>query len=153
MREAAVFCKFLGATGVGNADVWRHDDIRRARVYGWVVVVEGKRGAVVNLPEFDPGGGGVLFEDLDARESIGGAVQPDQRDIIFRRSDAGGVVGRFRVRNVARIGKQSDGSSPVNQLRDVAVWIDGRLAVLGSDHDQGRIVKALGLQFFDPCPY
>ncbi len=36
-------------------------------------------------------------------------------------------------------------------LSDVAAGIDGRLAVLGGDHDQGRIIKTLGLQLADEC--
>ena len=65
MGEPAVLGQFLGAAGVSNADVRGHDDVRRARVDGWVVVVKCKRRAVVDLPELDSGGGGIRFEDID----------------------------------------------------------------------------------------
>lgn len=55
----------MQAAGVSNADVRGYDDVGRARVFGWVVVVNRERGAVVELPERDPGGGGIIFEDFD----------------------------------------------------------------------------------------
>ena len=66
MGEAAVLRLFLGAAGVSNADIRGDDDVRRARVDRRVVVVEGQRRAIVDLPERDSGGGGVGFEDVDA---------------------------------------------------------------------------------------
>ena len=74
-----------------------------------------------------------------------------QRDVIFCRSDAGGVVGRFRVGNKARIGEQGGGRSADFELRDVAAGIDGRLTVLGSDHDQSRIVETSSPSALDEC--
>src|ERR1700679_99911 len=65
MSEAAVLGQFRGAAGVRNAHVRGHDDIRRARVFGWIVVVEGERRAVVDLAELDSGGGGIRFQDTD----------------------------------------------------------------------------------------
>ena len=65
MGEPAVLGQFRRAAGVSNADVRGHDDVRRARVYGWVVVVKNERRAVVDLPELDSGGRGIGFEDLD----------------------------------------------------------------------------------------
>src|SRR3984957_461527 len=124
MGEAAVLGKFRGAAGVSNSDVRGDDNIRRAWVHGRIVVVNGKRRTIVNLAEFDSGGGGVIFEDFDARKSIGRVVQPDQRDVIFGRSNAGGVVGRFREGNESGIRKQSDGGSAGDGVRDVAVWVD-----------------------------
>src|ERR1700722_20715412 len=95
MAAPAVLGKFRGASGVSNSDVRGDDNIRRAWVHGRIVVVNGKRRTIVNLAEFDSGGGGVIFEDFDARKSIGRVVQPDQRDVIFGWSNPGGVVGRF----------------------------------------------------------
>ena len=109
MSEAAVLGQLRFAAGVSDADVRGDDDVGRARVYGWVVVVERKRRAVVDLPERDARGGGIVFEDFDAGVGIGGALQPDQRDVIFRRPNAGGVVGGFGVRNIARVREQGDG--------------------------------------------
>src|ERR1700722_16427392 len=96
MAEAAVLLLLCGAAGVGNADVRGHDDVRCAGVYGWVVEVNGERRAVEELAERDSGGAGIVFEDLDAGCGIGGVVEPEQRDVVFGRPDAGGVVGRFR---------------------------------------------------------
>ena len=114
--------QFRFAAGVGDADIRGYDDVGRARVHGWVVEVEGKRRAVVELAERDARGGGIVFEDFDAGFGIGGAVEPDQRDVIFRGTNAGGVVGGFRVGNIARIGEQGDGRSAADELRDVAGW-------------------------------
>src|SRR5208337_3980588 len=65
MGEPAMLGQLLAAARVSNADVRGHDDVRRARVYGWVVVVKRKRRAVVDLPQVDSGRGGIRFEDLD----------------------------------------------------------------------------------------
>src|SRR5208283_4230414 len=40
MREPAVLLQFRGTAGVSNAHVRGHDDVRRARVLCWVVVVK-----------------------------------------------------------------------------------------------------------------
>ena len=65
MGEPAVLGQFRGAAGVSDADVRGHDDVGRARVYGWVVVVKRERRAVVDLAELDSGGSGIVFEDFD----------------------------------------------------------------------------------------
>lgn len=66
MRESAVFRLLRGAAGVRNTHVGSHDDIRRAGIYGCVVVVERERRAVEDLPERDSGGPRIGFEDTDA---------------------------------------------------------------------------------------
>src|SRR5579872_7221483 len=102
MREAAVLFLLRGAAGVRNADVGGDNDVRRARVFGWVVVVDCKGWAVEDLPKGNPGGRGVIFEDFDAGVGIGGVLQPEERDVVFRGSDAI-AVGRLRVRDEACI--------------------------------------------------
>src|ERR1700729_4233654 len=93
MGEATVLLLFRSAAGVSNADVRGHDDIGCARVSGWVVEVDGKRWAVVELPERDSSGGGIVFEDFDAGVGIGGALQPEERGGIFRWAEGRGGVG------------------------------------------------------------
>src|SRR5579872_3288727 len=99
MCEPAVLGQFLAAAGVSNADIRGHDDVGRARIYGRVVVIERQRRTVVDLPERDSGTGSIIFQDLDAGIGIGGVLQPDQRDVVFRRSNARRIVGGFRVWN------------------------------------------------------
>src|SRR5579862_1473481 len=50
MCKTAVLGQFRVAAGVSNAHVRGHDDVWRARVYGWVVEVKRQRRAVVDLP-------------------------------------------------------------------------------------------------------
>src|ERR1700722_10539862 len=97
------------AARISDARVRGYDDVRRARIYGWVVVVDRKRRAIVDLPETDSGGGGgIIFKNFYAGIGIGRILQPNQRDVIFRRTYPGGVVGGFGSWDVAGIGKQRD---------------------------------------------
>src|ERR1700742_2973786 len=109
MGESAMLGEFGLAARVSDTHVWGHDNVGRARIYGWVIVVERKRRAVVDLAETDSSGGRrIIFENLDAGVGIGRVLQPDQRDVIFGRTDAGWVVRGFRKWDVACIGKQGD---------------------------------------------
>ena len=82
MGEPAELRQFRRAAGVSHADVRGDDDVRRARVCGWFVVVQREGRAVVDLPELDSGGGG---EDAPV-----GVVTPGRR--------SGGVdFGRVEV--------------------------------------------------------
>ncbi len=114
MGESAVLGELLAAAGVDDADIRGHDNIRSARIDGWVVVVKGKRRAEVDLAEADLVG--VLLEDLDAGSGVRGVLQPDERDIVFRRSNASGVDGGLGVWNVAGAGKQVAGEVPVLRM-------------------------------------
>src|SRR5579863_9908870 len=60
MREPAVLRLFGVAAGVSDADVRGHNDVWRTRVTDWVVVVNGERRAVVELPESNAKGSGIL---------------------------------------------------------------------------------------------
>ncbi len=50
MREPAVLGLFRMASGIRNPNVRGHDDVRCARVYGRIVVVDRERWAVEELP-------------------------------------------------------------------------------------------------------
>src|SRR5271166_5607988 len=115
MGKPSVLRLLLGTAGVSDADILGDDDVRRAGVDGWVVIVERDRWPVVDLPERDSGAGGIIFEDFDAGVGIGGALQPEERDVIFRRPNAGRVFGGFRVWNIARLGEQRGRRSAVDE--------------------------------------
>ena len=108
--------QFSRAAGICNSNIRGDDDVRRARVYGGIVVIEDERGAVVNLAKRDSGRGSVVFENFDARISFGRALQPDERDVVFGWPNSGGIIGGFRIRNVTAIGKQSYRRSSVDEL-------------------------------------
>ena len=71
VSEPAVLGEFLGAARVGHADVRSHNNVRRARILGWFVVVQRERRAVINLSELDSGRCGIRFEDADGGQRIG----------------------------------------------------------------------------------
>jgi hypothetical protein len=106
VAKAAVFGKFRFAAGVSDADIRSDDDVRSPRVLGRVVVVEREGGTVVNLAQANARAGrGVVFQNLDAGRCIRRALQPNQRDVIFRWPNARRVIGGLRIRYVARIGE------------------------------------------------
>src|SRR6516164_2394175 len=70
MGEATVLGLFRVAAGVSNTDVRGHDDVRRAGVVGWIVVVKEERRPVINLPERDPSWRSIRFEYPDCGSSI-----------------------------------------------------------------------------------
>ena len=110
MGEPAVLGLFRVAAGIRNTDIRGHDDIGRSGVCGWVVKVQEERRAVIDLPERDSrSGGSVPFEDCDGGVGIERAVQPQYRDVIFRRANASGVVGRFGKWKEAVVGQQGGG--------------------------------------------
>ena len=74
MGEPAVLGQLCFAARVSDAHVRGYDDVRRPRIYGRVIEVERKRGAVVDLPERDSGCGSIIFKDFDAGFGIGGAL-------------------------------------------------------------------------------
>jgi hypothetical protein len=103
MREAAVLGELRLTSGIGNAYVGSDDDVRCAGIAvpreSGDVVVQGQRRAVVDLP--DAGLGSVVFECGDGGLSVGRVGEPEQRDIVFGRSDAGRVRRGFGVRQQA----------------------------------------------------
>ena len=106
--KAAMFLLFGMAAGVSDADVRDYDDVRRARVSGRIVEINRERRAVEDLPQPDTSRRAIVLEDFYSRVSIRRTLQPEKRNVIFRRPDAG-AVGGFRVGNKARIGKQGRG--------------------------------------------
>ena len=70
MGEPAVLGLFCVAAGVRNADVRGHDDVRRARVYGWVVVVQRQARAIVELPKPDSGGRSIVLRGCSTAASV-----------------------------------------------------------------------------------
>ena len=51
-----------------------------------------------------------------AASVLDGAVQPEQRDVVFRGANAAGRIGRFRGRDEASVGEQRRGRSAVDGL-------------------------------------
>ena len=107
MGEATVLRELLCAAGISDADIRGHDDIRRARVYGWVVEVKCERRAVIDLPKANS-----MAEALCSRMLTLAWVSEEFFSQISETSSSVGpmpvgVVGGFGVRNIARIREQA----------------------------------------------
>src|SRR5579885_2474742 len=154
MRESAMLGLFMVAAGVSYADIRGHDDIGRARILAGIVEVELQRRTIEELSEADSCGSGVRLQESDCGIRVRRVGQPHQGDVVFRGANPAPIgILRWRHGDMQIVGDHRRRRNAVGtRLALVQRWIDGRLAVLGRDHKQRRIIEAALLQFADEGP-